>query len=872
MTKIILLDSNSLINRAYYALPPLENKKGIVTNAIFGYLSMLARLIADEAPTHIGAVFDLKAPTFRHKMYDGYKATRKPMDEALAMQIPLLKDLLAAMGIKILALEGYEADDIIGTIAKRFDLDTVIVSGDRDVLQLVDENTVVYNTRRGVTDITAYDLEKLSEEGFTPGKVIEYKALAGDNSDNIPGCPGVGEKTARDLLSRFGSVDGVYEHISEIKGKLGERLAANKETVYLSKELATINTSVPCECTLNDLGFDKTKIGEEFFEMLNELECFRLIPRFRFGEGVSAPSKTAASKPKVKDIVQEEESFLPFATELKNAEIRVIDSLDALNGILKGNIDKIAVEAGDNIEFAVDGSCVYRIKCAADLFDEGVNFDDALHAFADVLSSDKVTKVLFDVKDKFYIFARAGIEIVPPYEDILLKSYLCNSNYSYKNYYELSAAWGAGEGAVANAFAINSSLDEELESKELTRLYREIELPLVKVLYDTEQAGFEVDLDVLNSLGEKYNAELKSLTEEIYELAGERFNINSVQQLGVILFEKLGLPHGKKTKGKTGYSVAAEILEELDHPVVTAILRYRKIKKLQSTYIEGIRAVTDPNTHKVHTVFKQCLTSTGRLSSTEPNLQNIPIRTEEGKEIRKMLVPGKGNKLVSADYSQIELRLLAHFSEDPVLTEAYRRGEDIHALTAAKIMGVPLKDVTSEMRRNAKAVNFGIIYGISAFGLAKNTGIRPYEAKEFVEKYFETYPSVKAYMDSNVEFAHAHGYIRTLAGRIRYFPEFRSPNRNIRNFGERAAMNMPLQGSAADIVKIAMLKVYDALKKGGYKAKMILQVHDELVIDTPESEVKEVAALLVECMENAAELRVPLVAEAKVGSDWYSVE
>ena len=332
MTKIILLDSNSLINRAYYALPPLENKKGIVTNAIFGYLSMLARLIADEAPTHIGAVFDLKAPTFRHKMYDGYKATRKPMDEALAMQIPLLKDLLAAMGIKILALEGYEADDIIGTIAKRFDLDTVIVSGDRDVLQLVDENTVVYNTRRGVTDITAYDLEKLSEEGLTPGKVIEYKALAGDNSDNIPGCPGVGEKTARDLLSRFGSVDGVYEHISEIKGKLGERLAANKETVYLSKELATINTSVPCECTLNDLGFDKTKIGEEFFEMLNELECFRLIPRFRFGEGVSAPSKTAASKPKVKDIVQEEESFLPFATELKNAEIRVIDSLDALNG------------------------------------------------------------------------------------------------------------------------------------------------------------------------------------------------------------------------------------------------------------------------------------------------------------------------------------------------------------------------------------------------------------------------------------------------------------------------------------------------------------------------------------------------------------
>ena len=877
MTKIILLDSNSLINRAYYALPPLENKQGVVTNAIFGYLSMLARLIADEAPTHIGAVFDLKAPTFRHKMYDGYKATRKPMDEALAMQVPLLKDLLRAMGIRILELEGYEADDIIGTMAKRFDLDTVIVSGDRDVLQLVDENTVVYNTRRGVTDITAYNLDKLAEEGFTPGKIIEYKALAGDNSDNIPGCPGVGEKTALDLLTRFGSVDGVYEHIDEVKGKLAEKLAANKDKVYLSRELATINTSVPYKCTLDELGFDKFGISEDFFLMLNELECFKLIDRFRFGSDASVETKPVKRKSadksedkKAPDV--DDGSFLPFATELKCAKIRVIDNLEELKSILNGDITKICVEAGKDVEFALDDTCAYRVKCAADLFDEGVGFDEALAAFGEVFASDKVVKVLFDVKDKFYIFAKAGVEIKEPYEDVLLKSYLCNSNYSYKNYFELAAARGAGEGATANAFEINDSLDEEMKAKGLTALYRETELPLVKVLYDTEQAGFEVDLGVLNALGEKYNAELKSLTEEIYELAGERFNINSVQQLGVILFEKLGLPHGKKTKSKTGYSVAAEILEELDHPIVTAILRYRKIKKLQSTYIEGIRAVTDPVTHKVHTVFKQCLTSTGRLSSTEPNLQNIPIRTKEGKEIRKMLVPGKGNKLVSADYSQIELRLLAHFSEDPVLTEAYKNGEDIHALTASKIMGVPLDEVTSSMRRNAKAVNFGIIYGISAFGLAKNTGIRPYEAKEFVEKYFETYPSVKSYMDANVAYAHEHGYIRTLLGRIRYFPEFRSPNRNIRNFGERAAMNMPLQGSAADIMKIAMLKVYDALKKGGYKAQMILQVHDELVIDTPEEEVEAVSALLVESMQNAAKLRVPLVAEAKSGTDWYSVE
>ena len=418
--------------------------------------------------------------------------------------------------------------------------------------------------------------------------------------------------------------------------------------------------------------------------------------------------------------------------------------------------------------------------------------------------------------------------------------------------------------------AMNDKLDTELAEKELSSLYRDIELPLIKVLYDTEMNGFSVDTEVLEQLSLKYRKEIDALTEEIYALTGETFNINSNQQLGDILFEKLGLPHGKKTK--TGYSVAAEILEELDHPVVTLLLRYRQLKKLQSTYIDGMRSVINKQTGKVHTIFKQCLTTTGRLSSTEPNLQNIPIRTEEGREIRKMFVASKGNVLVSADYSQIELRLLAHYSQDPVLLSAYNNGEDIHALTASKIHDVPLDEVTKSMRRSAKAVNFGIIYGISAFGLSKNIGVRPYEAKEFVEKYFATYPSVKHYMDSNASFAEENGYIRTLAGRLRYFPELRSPNRNIREFGKRAAMNMPLQGSAADIMKIAMIKVYNALKGQEFRARIILQVHDEFVIDCPIEEAEKVKQLLVDNMQEAVKLNVPLVADAKEGNDWYSVE
>ncbi len=867
MSKIILLDSNSLINRAFYALPPLENKKGVFTNAIFGYLSMLARLILDHKPSHICAVFDLKAPTFRHKKYDLYKATRKPMPVELASQIPILKELLRELGITICEKEGYEADDIIGTIAKRYDEETIIVSGDRDVLQLVDENTVVFNTKRGVTDIKVYDLESLKEENLTPYKVIEYKALAGDNSDNIPGCPGVGEKTAFNLLDTYGGLDGIFENVENIKGKLGERLRDNKEQVYLSKELATIFTEVPLDIELTDIAFDRKVIGDKFFMHLKELECFKLIPRFDFDkrfEGIE-PSKINLGTP-VKPLGEDSLPFEEVKSEIKTVFIRDISSLNNYLSLCK---QIISLEIGNSICFSFDGNTEYQVICSESLLDEGVNFDQAMLSFKHVLENENVTKIIFDVKDKMHSLQRYGVELKKPYEDVLLKSYLCNSNYSYKSAEDMISANGFN-GIASGILLYNNVLNIELDKKELKSLYYDVELPLIKVLFDIEMNGFSIDLSVLEQLSQKYNEEIKSLTNEIYELTGETFNINSNQQLGEILFDKLGLPHGKKTK--TGYSVAAEILEELDHPVVSLILRYRQIKKLQSTYIDGMRTVINKQTGKVHTIFKQCLTTTGRLSSTEPNLQNIPIRTEEGREIRKMFVASNGNVLVSADYSQIELRLLAHYSNDPVLVDAYNSNEDIHALTASKIHDVAIEEVTKSMRRSAKAVNFGIIYGISAFGLSKNIGIRPYEAKEFVDKYFDTYPSVKSYMDGNAKFAEENGYVRTLAGRIRYFPELRSSNRNIREFGKRAAMNMPLQGSAADIMKIAMIKVYNALKENNCKAKIILQVHDELVIDCPKEEISLVKKLLVENMQKAVQLNVPLIADAKEGDNWYSVE
>ena len=849
MSKLLLLDSNSLINRAFYALPPMNAPDGTPTNAVYGYLSMLSNLIKQEEPTHICAVFDVKAPTFRHKMDADYKATRKPMPDDLRPQIPLLQQILGVMGIKVATLAGYEADDIIGTLAKRHTTPTIIVSGDRDVLQLIDDTTTVFNTKRGVTDIKVYDAVALAEEGFTPAQIIEYKGLAGDTSDNIPGCPGVGEKTAMGLISDFKSIDGVYQHIDEVKGKLKEKLLENKNSVYKSKVLATICTEVPIECGLPDMAFS-AEIPEAFFARLHELGIRKLDDRFRHKGGG--------------EIVEQPKEEIKAVSAI-NPKVVYVDNLPELTKLLS-SVKTISVTFGECVTFAFDTKTEYKVKCSQSLFDMGIGFDEAVDALRLSLQNPKNHKLIFDVKGAMYA---NKISILPPYDDVMLMAYVADATSVPRSVNALLEAENLStETPACGLIEASSRLSEKLKKLELGLLYSQLELPLVDILYNMESAGFRVNSGTLAELGTRFHKELEELTVKIKEaVGGIEFNINSPQQLAEVLFDKLGLGHGKK--GKSGhYSVAQEVLEELEHPAIDLILRYRTIAKLTSTYIDGMRALIGSD-GKIHTQFRQALTLTGRLSSVEPNLQNIPVRDDEGKEIRKAFIASDGCVLVSADYSQIELRLLAHFSRDPVLMDAYKRGLDIHAITASSVLNKPLSEVTSADRRTAKAVNFGIIYGISAFGLAKNIGTTSARAKHFIEKYFATYPAVKAYMEGNADYAEKYGFVRTMLGRMRRFPELKSANANIRSFGRRAAMNMPLQGSAADIIKRAMILVHNAICDGGYKAKLILQVHDELIIDCPKSEAEAVKRLLKEKMEVAVKLNVPLIADCEEGENWF---
>lgn len=846
MTKIILIDSNSLINRAFYALPMLQNSSGQFTGAVYGYISMLQRLISEEKPTHICAIFDAKRKTFRNDLYAGYKAKRKGMPEELATQMPILKDLLETMGIKILSLEGFEGDDIIGTIAKRFKEDTIVVSGDKDCLQLVDDTTRVYNTRRGVSDVKVYNLEALAEEGLTPQQVIEHKGLAGDASDSIPGAPGVGNITARRLLEKYGSIGNVYENIEEIPGKLKDRLADNKDLVYLSKLLATIDTNVPIECSIDDMKFNYP-LSSAVIEKMQELEFRNLIGRFEYNDGAQA---VEIEKP---------------ATEIEIIEIKDIKELETLtNSINKG--EKIVINWGDEVVIAFLMK-EYHIPISNDLFGEGISPDDVAETISKLYSKD-YKNIFFDAKTQKHILTNLSINVEMPYEDIQLKAYLINSSRTVNDEKELADIYCPHESSSAYAMlATNEILDKKIIEWELSSLYYDIELPLVECLFDMEKAGFKIDIQMLDNLSSQYETEINLLEKRIYELADEEFNIDSNKQLAEILFVKLQLPTKKKTK--TGFSVSASVLEELDHPIVKSLLRYRQIKKLKSTYIDGMKAVMNKISGKVHTCFKQSLTTTGRLSSTEPNLQNIPIRRAEGREIRRMFMASKGCEIVTADYSQIELRLLAHFSEDKHLIDAYKHSEDIHSLTASKIYGVELDEVTEEMRSDSKAVNFGIIYGISSFGLANNLSVSPAKAKKYIDEYFKTYPSVKEYMDSNVKKAEKDGFLRTFKGRIRHFAEFKSPNHTVRAFAKRAAMNMPLQGSASDIIKIAMLRVWEKLKTNDYKAKLILQVHDELIIDAPINELGDIKKLIKEEMENAVKLSIPLLVNVSTGKNWF---
>ena len=857
MEKLVLIDGNSLLNRAFYATPVFTTKDGLPTNAVFGFVKLLLKIVSDKKPTHIVVAFDVHAPTFRHKMYDSYKAGRKPMPDDLGKQFPILKEVLSAMNVCICEKAGYEADDIIGTLAKRFSLQTYIYTGDRDAYQLVDDTTNVCFTRKGVSDLLELSAKNFHDEiGITPMQVIELKALMGDKSDNIPGVAGVGEKSAYSLLEKYGDLDGIYAHLDEITGAMHKKLSEGKQDAYFSKELATINVNSPIELSLSECVF-KMPFSYRVKERFTALEFKSLLSQNIFeeeSEGTNDLNETISIPNKIEEIVPE--------------------SITVAIEYIHSNKEKIAVVwENDSLRFAFSKEAkeyVFPIKTG--LLDVGY-YDYQLEPLLRAIFEEKNRLISYNAKDLMHRLSELGIEFLADFDDVsilkCLADGLSNSDslafcLQYHGLPEKNTAWGLTY--------LYDSYYAKLREQEKT-LYQDVELPLARILFDMERQGVCVDERALKIFSEQYNAELKSTMQKIYELAGEEFNVNSTQQLGKILFEKLAIGSGaKKSKESKNYKTTAEELEKYasEHEIVRYILRYRKIQKINSTYIEGFKPLIVNG--KVHTTYNQSNTQTGRLSSANPNLQNIPIRTPEGRELRKLFTASPNHVLIDADYSQIELRLLAHFSTCKELVTAYCEGRDIHALTASQVFDVALEEVTSDMRRSAKAVNFGIIYGISAFGLSQDLGISAKKAKEYIDKYFETYSDVKEYMEMNVENAKKDGYIETLLGRRRVINELRSSNFNVRSFGERAAMNMPLQGSSADIIKLAMIGVDKALKQGNYQAKLVLQVHDELVIDCPIDEADAVSNILKEEMENAVKLRIPLTVEVNVGRSWYDTK
>lgn len=850
MDKLVLIDGNSLLNRAFYATPVFSTASGQPTNAIFGFVKLVFKIISDVKPEYIIVTFDLKAPTFRHKMYDGYKATRSPMPEELAAQVQPLKSLLSAMNIAMCEKEGFEADDLIGTLSKKFDVHSYIYTGDRDSFQLVDEKTDVYYTKRGVSDLLKLSVDNFeSEIGLIPKRVIDLKALMGDKSDNIPGVAGVGETTARKLLSDYGELDGVYANIDGIKSpSLRKKLTDGRESAYFSYKLATIDRNCPLDVKLENCKTPNS-YSAEVVEMFKTFEFKSLIPLISFNGGESA------------------EKQVKYPQNITINDSNELSKLCVQSGTFYIDFK----DGGANIFFnGVHYTVEYQAKDLLSCFDAPQFYD----CIKSVFGNKENRVVVYDYKRILHGLHFYGIKPECTVEDLAVMCYLCDYFNDSKNVAELCASKGYDYKFSAFAFSlIYNEYAEIIERDGLKNLYEEIEKPLIEVLFEMEVTGVKVNPAMLDSLASAYSKRINELSAKIYELCGCAFNINSPSQLGKVLFEKLGLKSGKK--GKTGnYSTNAEILETLagESEAVRLILSYRQYQKLYSTYAVGLKPLIDKQTNLIHTTYNNTITTTGRLSSTNPNLQNIPIREEEGKEIRKVFVPREGNIFIDADYSQIELRLLAHFSGCKELIAAYEADEDVHAVTASQVFEVPLDKVTDKMRREAKAVNFGIIYGISEFGLSKNLGIEVKVAREYINKYFERYSAVKEYMNQNVEFAKKHGFVATLTGRKRYIKEINSTNYNLRQFGERAAMNMPLQGSSADIIKIAMINVAAALKEKGMRTKLILQVHDELVLEAPQDEVEEASEILKKCMETAVELKVPLTVDVHTGKSWYDAK
>ena len=849
MDKLVLIDGNSLLNRAFYATPVFSTRDGRPTNAIFGFIKLLFKVLSDVKPQYLIVAFDLKAPTFRHKMFDGYKATRKPMPDELAAQVEPLKELLAEMHIAMCSKEGLEADDIIGTLSNKFDVHSYIYTGDRDSYQLVDEKTDVCFTRKGVSDLIKLNAGNFrAEVGLDPAQIVDLKALMGDKSDNIPGVPGIGEKTARGLIEKYGSLDGVYANLGEIKGAVKTKLEDNRQSAYLSYKLAKIDRNCDIDIDIS-VCTPPQRFSAAVKKMFSAFE-FRSLLKEDIFEEVNGAEEGSVNYPELIKDSSAEQFF---------------DAAKAADG-------RYFVVFGDCCLHVWFGKEEHELSLSASLLDDYLDHGQFVSCLKFLFSDDTNTIIIDDFKSAMHSLAGYGVECRCKFEDLSLIVYLCGESggetlkklcdnrmldYNYR------------------AFCVGMLYEEykkSLEESGCMRLYEEIEKPLVKVLYDMETEGVTVSSDELEKLGKKYSAIIAELTAEIHADCGCEFNINSPSQLGEVLFEKLGLKSGKR--GRNGkYSTNADILEKLaeENPVAGKVLRFRFYQKLLSTYIDGMRPFIGKD-GLIHTTYNQTITATGRLSSANPNLQNIPVREEEGKELRKVFIPRSGNVFIDADYSQIELRLLAHFSGCKELIQAYNEGKDIHSITASQVFGVAPEDVTPKMRREAKAVNFGIIYGISEYGLARNLGIPFSTAKEYIERYFATYSAVKDYMNANVEFAREHGYVSTLTGRRRFIPELKSANVNIRQFGERAAMNMPLQGSSADIIKIAMINVERRLQSEGLHAKLILQVHDELVLDCPLEEKDRAAELLQHEMENAVKLEVPLTVEVHSGNNWYDAK
>lgn len=868
METFLVIDGNSLINRAFYGTQAsfMKNAEGLYTGALFGFLNIYLKHKEALNPTYVAVAFDLKAPTFRHKAYEAYKGTRKSMPEELAMQMPVLKELLDAMGIPRLELSGYEADDLLGTCARmaeetRDDVRTVILTGDRDSLQLISERTQVMllTSKPGQNTGNLYDIPALMERyGVSPKAMIDVKALMGDTSDNIPGVPGVGEKTALSLITQYGSLDGVYEHLEEIsKPALKVKLTEHKDSAYLSRMLGEICTTAPVE-----LNWEIVRLKEAC-----SLDLARLLDRLEFK---TFKKKLCGDIAPASQTPQEEDEPMSLFSFMEQGETasQDIPEMDADTFMTTPGTVYCLVQTGTDMAFdLVRGECDARLRVPSEAAAQ------TAQKLKTVLEDATVEKVFFQAKPFLRWCVNLGIEVQGVAGDLSVTSYLLDSTRKSDDLGQV-LRFLTGKSLLPNVFGIREawvSGKKRLEQEGQWQLYSTIELPLISVLANMESRGFKVDWAILEEEGRQLEARIQALTEQIYLLAGETFNINSTRQLGTILFEKLGLTGSKKTK--TGYSTDADVLEKLadEHEIIPAILEYRQNVKLKSTYIDGLLHVIDQTSGRVYSTFHQTVTATGRLSSSEPNLQNIPIRSSLGRKIRKAFVPSSPDHvLLDADYSQIELRVLASMAGDQAMIQAFREDADIHTITAAQVNGVPVEMVTPQMRAGAKAVNFGIVYGISEFGLSRDLGISRFEAKRYIESYFTQYPGIHAFMEEMIRRAKETGYAETLLGRRRLLPELHAAKYMTRQFGERVAMNMPIQGTAADIIKLAMVRTEQALKEGGFQSKLILQVHDELLIDARKEEAEAVQALLKTAMEEAFQMAVPLKAEVSISEvSWY---